>query len=91
VKRAALLLLVFGAPLLLLAFPGLLRSLARRARLFLVIVSGLTLAAGVTTSFSAGFASRPAGEKALTVAGVAVLAGAWLAVAGAALRAPTRR
>lgn len=84
-KRAALLFLLVGAPLLLVLFPGLLRALGRKARFLLLLVSGLTLAFGALGTFSTGFAGRPALEKAFTVAGLLLLGGAWLLVAHAAL------
>lgn len=56
-------------------------------------MSGVTLLAGVVTAFSEGFAARAPGEKALTLAGISVLALAWLGVVRAALseRAGARR
>jgi len=55
-------------------------------RLALVIVSGLTLIGGVATALSGGLAARTTTERVLTAAGLALLAGAWIGVARAALK-----
>ena len=84
-RSAVLALLGLGAVLLVL-FPGLWRALAKRLRVFLVIVSGLTLAAGVTTLASTRFGTLTTPERVLTAAGVGLLGFAWVAVARTALR-----
>jgi hypothetical protein len=55
-------------------------------RLALVIASGLTLFGGIATALSGGLAARTSAERVLTAAGLALLAGAWLGIARAALK-----
>jgi len=85
-KRAALLLLLVGAPHVLALFPGLILALGRGALFFLVHVSGLLLAAGVATAFSSRFEALGSGERITMVVGLALLGTAWIGVARSALR-----
>ncbi len=91
-KRVALLVLFVGAPLVLALFPRLRRSLARKARLVLLLYSGAVL----LTAFAVGLwsnraASLSGGQVALAAAGVALVLFAFGAVVRDALRdRPTR-
>ena len=78
-KRAALLLLLAGAPLALLAFPRLRHALARKARFLLLLWSGAVLAVGLGALIPATEVPTPAGRF-LTLAGIALLGWAFVAV-----------
>lgn len=80
-KRAALLLAFGAAPLVLLLFPAARRFLARKARLVLLILAGALLAGGLSTiAVGPRFGQLTPIEAGLTVAGVALLLGSFLAV-----------
>jgi hypothetical protein len=86
-KRAVLLILFAGAPLVLALFPRLRRALVRKARLVLLLYAGAVL----MTAFAVGFwsnraASLSEGEIALAAAGAALVLVAFGAVVRDALR-----
>jgi len=86
-RRAALLVLLAGAPLLLALFPRLRRALLRKARLFLLLYAGALLLTSLTIGLWANrAASLSEGELALALAGVALILLAFGAVARDALR-----
>jgi hypothetical protein len=86
-KRAALLFLLAGAPLLLALFPRLRRAFFRKARLFLLLYAAAVLATGLGTGlWSNRAASLPGGQRALALAGVALVLIAFGAVVRDALR-----
>lgn len=80
-KRAALLLAFGAAPLLLLLFPAARRFVSRKLRLVLLILAGAILAGGLGT-IAAGprFGQLTPVEAVLTVCGVALLLGSFVAV-----------
>jgi len=81
VKRAALLLLLFGAPLFLVLFPGLRRAFFRKTRLFLLLWAGAILLTALATGlWSNRLSSLSAGETALAAAGVLLVLAAFAAV-----------
>ncbi len=86
-KRAALLLLLFGAPLFLALFPRLRRALFRKARLILLLYAGAILLTGFATGLWSGRVSTLSGaETALALAGVVLVLAAFASVARDALR-----
>jgi hypothetical protein len=86
-KRAALLLLLAGAPLLLVLFPALRRALFRKARLFLLLYAGAILLTGFGIGvWSDRLSTLSGGETALALAGVLLVLCAFAAVARDALR-----
>ncbi len=91
-RRAALLVLLAGAPLALALFPRLRRALFRKARLFVLLYAGALLLTSLATGFFMNrAASLSRGELALTLAGVLLIVVAFVAVARDALRdRPTR-
>lgn len=91
-KRAALLLLLLGAPLLLALFPRLRRALFRKARLFLLLYAGAILLTGFGIGlWSDRVSTLSGGALALSIAGVLLVLAAFGAVARDALRdRPTR-
>ncbi len=91
-KRAALLLLLAGAPLLLVFFPSLRRAFFRKIRLFLLLYAGAILLTALGTGvWSNRLSSLSAGETALSIAGVLLVLAAFAAVARDARRdRPTR-
>ena len=91
-KRAALLVLIVGAPLVLVLFPRLRKALVRKTRLFLLLYAGAILLTSLATGlWSNRAASLSGGEVALAAAGVALVLLAFGAVLRDALRdRPTR-
>lgn len=86
-RRVALLLLLAGAPLLLVLFPTLRRAFFRKARLVLLLYAGALLLTGFGTGlWSNRAASLPGGQLALALAGVALVLIAFGAVVRDALR-----
>jgi len=86
-KRAALLVVLLGAPLLLALLPRLRRALARRARLVLLLYAGAVLLTGFATGFwSNRTASLSRGEIALASAGALLVLIAFGAVLRDAFR-----
>jgi len=86
-KRAVLLLLLAGAPLLLVLFPRLRRALFRKARLFLLLYAGAILLTGFGTGlWSDRVSTLSGGALALSIAGVLLVLVAFGAVARDALR-----
>jgi hypothetical protein len=87
VKRAALLLLLAGAPLLLTLFPRLRRALLRKARLVVLLYAGALLLTGFATGlWSQRAGTLSGGEIALALAGVLLVLIAFGAVARDAFR-----
>lgn len=91
-KRAALLLLLAGAPLFLVLFPALRRALFRKARLFLLLYAGAILLTGFGTGlWSNRLSTLSGGQIALAVAGILLVLAAFAAVVRDARRdRPTR-
>ncbi len=86
-KRAALLVLIAGAPLLVALVPRLRRALVRKARLVLLLWAGAILLTSLATGLWANRAASLSGrEAALAAAGVIVALAAFGAVARDALR-----
>ena len=86
-KRAALLLLLAGAPLLLALVPRLRRAFVRNARLLLLLYVGAILLTALATGlWSSRLSSLSGGEIALVLAGVALVVAAFGAVVRDALR-----
>jgi len=85
-KRTGALLLLSLLGVALLLFPGLWRELGRRLRLALLLASGLLLAGGVGGALAGRFETLSVAERAMTVAGVTLLATAWIGVARSSLR-----
>ncbi|HUM03781.1 MAG TPA: hypothetical protein VL084_15950 [Thermoanaerobaculia bacterium] len=80
-KRAALLLLFAGVPLLLALVPRLRRALVRRVRLLLLLYVGAILLTAFATGFwSSRLSSLSGGEIALALAGMALVLLAFGAV-----------
>ncbi len=90
-KRAALLILLAGTPLLLVLFPRLRRAFFRKARLFLLLWAGAVLLTGFAVGLRSGrAASLSGGEALLAGAGLVLLFTAFGAVVRDAMgdRAP---
>jgi hypothetical protein len=86
-KRAALLLAFGAAPLVLLLFPAARRFLARKARFVLLILAGAILTGGLSTiAVGPRFGQLTSVEAALTIGGVVLLLGSFLAVLWDGLR-----
>jgi hypothetical protein len=86
-KRAALLLVIAGAPLLLVLFPGLRRAAARKGRLVLLLWVAAILATGFATGLWSGRGDvMSAWQWMLAVAGVVLVLAAFTAVAKDALK-----
>lgn len=86
-KRAALLVLLVGAPLLLALFPALRRALFRKARLVLLLYAGAVLLSGLAIAFwSSRASSISGGEFVLAAASAALVLTALGAVLRDALR-----
>jgi len=86
-KRAALLILVLGAPLVLLLFPRLRQALVRNARLVLLLWAGAILAVGFATgAWSARAESLGAREAVFTLIGIVLVVAAFFAVLRDALK-----
>ena len=86
-RRAALLLLLAGAPLLVALFPSLRRAFYRKVRLVLLLYAGALLLTGFATgAWSNRAASLSGGQVALALVGVALVLMAFLAVVRDALR-----
>ena len=91
-KRAALLLLIAGAPLLLALFPRLRRVLFRKARLVLLLWAGAILLVALGTGLrSDRLSTLSGGEAVLALAGVLLVVAAFAAVARDAARDRTTR
>ena len=91
-KRAALLVLLAGAPLVLALFPRIRRAFVRKVRLVLLLYAGAVLLTGFAIGLWSGRAGTlTGGQVALAAAGVALAVGAFGAVVRDALRdRPTR-
>ena len=91
-KRAALLLLIAGAPLLLVLFPGLRRAAARKGRLVLLLWVAAILLTGFATGVWSGRTEVMSdGQWLLAAAGVVLVLAAFGSVLRDALRdRPTR-
>jgi uncharacterized membrane protein (DUF485 family) len=86
-RRAALLLLLIGAPLLLALVPRLRRALVRKARLVLLLYVGAILLTAFATGFwSSRLSSLSGSDTALALAGVLLVLVAFGSVARDALR-----
>lgn len=86
-KRAALLLLIAGAPLLLALFPGLRRAALRKGRLVLLLWVGAILLTGFATGAWSGRTEvMSEGQWILAAAGVALVLAAFTSVARDALK-----
>ncbi len=86
-RRAALLILLVGAPLLLVLFPRLRRAFFRKVRLFLLLYAAAVLLTGFATGlWSDRVATLKGGQFALALAGVALVLIAFGAVVRDALR-----
>lgn len=86
-KRAALLILVVGAPLVFLLFPRLRKALVRNARLVLLLWAGAILAVGFATgAWSARVESLGARETVFTLIGILLVVAAFFAVLRDALK-----
>ena len=80
-KRAALLILVVGAPLVLLFFPELRRRIARKLRFLLLLWAGAVLFVGLFAGRGRDFLEgKEAWEIALGLFGLALFVGAFLSV-----------
>lgn len=80
-KRAALLLAFGAAPLVLLLFPAARRFLAGKLRLVLLVLAGAILAGGLSTiAVGPRLGQLTPIEAGLTVGGVALLLGSFVAV-----------
>jgi len=87
VKRAALLLLIAGAPLLLVLFPGLRRAAFRKGRLVLLLWVGAILLTGFATGVWSGRTdTMSAGQWILAAAGVVLVLAAFASVVKDALK-----
>jgi hypothetical protein len=82
VKRTGALLLLAVAGVVVLLFPGLMRELGRRVRLALVVASGALLVFGIGGALTGRFETLTAGERAMSVVGILILASAWIGVIG---------
>jgi len=86
-KRAALLLLIAGAPLLFALFPGLRRAAARKGRLVLLLWVGAILLTGFATGFWSGRTDvMSAWQWILASAGIVLVVAAFTAVVKDALK-----
>ena len=91
-KRAALLLLIAGAPLLIALFPRLRRALFRKARLVLLLWTGAILLVALGTGLrSDRLSTLSGGEAVLALAGVLLVVAAFAAVVRDAARDRTTR
>lgn len=80
-KRAALLILVVGAPLVLIFFPEFRRRIARKMRFLLLLWAGAVLLVGLFAGRGRDFLEgKETWEIGLTLLGLAVFAGAFLSV-----------
>ncbi len=80
-KRAALLLLLAGAPLLLALFPSLRRAFFRKVRLVLLLYAGAILLTGFGTGiWSNRLSTLSTAQIALSIAGVLLVLVAFAAV-----------
>ena len=80
-KRAALLILVVGAPLVLLLFPELRRRIARKLRFLLLLWAGAVLFVGLFAGRGGDvFEGKETWEIGLALAGLSLFVGAFLAV-----------
>lgn len=80
-KRAALLILVVGAPLVLLFFPELRRRIARKLRFLLLLWAGAVLFVGLFAGRGRDFLEgRETWEIGLVMLGLALFVGAFLSV-----------
>ena len=80
-KRAVLLILVVGTPLVLLFFPDLRRRIARKLRFLLLLWAGAVLFVGLFAGRGRNvFEGRETGEIVLALLGLALFVGAFLAV-----------
>jgi hypothetical protein len=81
VKRALLLSLVIGAPLVLLFFPDLRRRIARKLRFLLLLWAGAVLFVGLFAGRGRDvFEGRETWEIGLALFGLALFVGAFLSV-----------
>lgn len=80
-KRAALLILVVGAPLVLLFFPELRRRIASKLRFLLLLWAGAVLFVGLFAGRGKNFLEgKEPWETGLALFGLALFVGAFLAV-----------
>ena len=80
-KRAVLLILVVGAPLVLIFFPEFRRRIARKARFLLLLWAGAVLFVGLfTAGRGAVQRERTTGETAIAAVGVALFAAAFFSI-----------
>ena len=80
-KRAVLLILVVGAPLVLLFFPELRRRIARKLRFLLLLWAGAVLFVGLFAGRGREiFEGKETWEIGLAVAGLFLFVGAFLSV-----------
>ncbi len=80
-KRAALLILVVGAPLVLLFFPELRRRIARKLRFLLLLWAGAVLFVGLFAGKGRTFLEgKETWEIGLALFGLALFVGAFLSV-----------
>ena len=80
-KRAALLILVVGAPLVLLFFPKLRRRIARKLRFLLLLWAGAVLFVGLFAGRGRDvFEGKEPWEIGLGLLGLALFVGAFLSV-----------
>ena len=80
-KRAALLILVVGAPLVLLFFPELRRRIARKLRFLLLLWAGAVLFVGLFAGRGTDFLEgKETWEIGLGLFGLALFVGAFLSV-----------
>jgi hypothetical protein len=86
VKRTGALLLLSLLGVVLVLFPGLWRELGRRLRVALLAASGLLLAGGVAGALGGRFETLSAGERAMSIAGIALLGAAWVGAVRSALK-----
>jgi len=81
VKRAALLILVVGAPLVLLFFPEFRRRVARKMRFLLLLWAGAVLFVGLFAGRGRNFLEgKETWEIGLGLLGLALFVGAFLSV-----------
>jgi hypothetical protein len=81
VKRAALLILVVGAPLVLLFFPELRRRIASKLRFLLLLWAGAVLVVGLFAGRGRDvFEGKETWEIGLALLGLALFVGAFLSV-----------
>jgi hypothetical protein len=81
VKRAVLLILVVGAPLVLLFFPELRRRIARKLRFLLLLWAGAVLFVGLFAGRGKEiFEGKETWEIGLALLGLALFVGAFLSV-----------